>query len=149
MKAHATVQLYLITPRAHARSGVKQSQSVLSVCLSVCPVKKLKSRDLQGQMIPKSKSNIVTHTKKSASVYLIATKAHRFHAFQAFLIEHRYRVLHFITVSNSYMQMIRAYADAVTACSSDAICNYVLIRAYADTETACSSKEQLKCKYGL
>jgi len=50
---------------------------------------------------------------KSVSVYLIATKALRFYAFQALLIN---------TVSNSNRQMIRAYADAVTAGSSKERC---------------------------
>ena len=47
-------------------------------------------------MIPKSESNIATQ-KKSASVYLIATKALRFYVFQALLIKHQNigRVLHF------------------------------------------------------
>ena len=61
------------------------------------------------------------------------------------------RVLHFNTVSSSDMQMIWAYADTVTVCSSKEWCKYLygLIRVYADSDTVCSSKEQWKCKYGL
>jgi len=46
------------------------------------------------------------------------------------------------------MQMIQAYADAVTACLSKVRCKYMygLIRVYADYDTA---KEQWKCRYRL
>jgi len=61
------------------------------------------------------------------------------------------RVLNFNMVSNSYMQMIRVYADSVRAYSSKEQCKYKymygLIREYADSGTVCSSKEWCNCMY--
>ena len=71
----------IITPCAHARSGVKQS--VLSVCLSSVAQKKLKSRHIDPQK-PSKWSQTIANSKKLLCVYLTEVKVLRFAVFRLF-----------------------------------------------------------------
>ena len=77
---------FFITPRAHARSGVKQS--VLSVSLSVTR-KKLKSRHIDPHK-PSKWSQTIANSKKLLYVYLAEVKALRFAVFRLFPTFHNY-----------------------------------------------------------
>ena len=86
-------------------------------CLSVCLSVQWKGWNLMIYRVkwflnPKV---ALEHTKKSASVYLIATKAWPTSVGSSI----------FNMVSNSDMQTILAYADAVMACSSKERCKYL------------------------
>ena len=93
--------LHLITPRAHARSGVKQSvlsvsQSVSQSSVSQSSVsqssvrwKKLKSRHIDPQKTSKWSQTIV-NSKKLLYVYLTEVKALRFAVFRLFPTFHNY-----------------------------------------------------------
>ena len=81
-----TTHTELITPRAHARSGVKQSvsQSVTR--------KKLKSRhiDMIDPHKPSKWSQTIANTKKLLYVYLTEVKSLRFVVFRLFSTFHNY-----------------------------------------------------------
>ena len=79
---HPTCRMFftlVVTPRAHARSGVKQS--VLSVCrLSVCQAKKIEISPHK----PSKWGQTIANSKKLLYVYLTEVKALRFAVFRLF-----------------------------------------------------------------
>ena len=75
----------IITPRAHARSGVKQSVFSVSVCLSVCQAK---SRHIDPHKSSKWSQTI--NSKKLLYVYLTEVKALCFAIFWLFPTFHNY-----------------------------------------------------------
>ena len=87
----------VITPRAHARSGVKQSVlsvsqssvSQSSVSQSSVRWKKLKSRHIDPQKTSKW-SQTIANSKKLLYVYLTEVKALRFAVFRLFPTFHNY-----------------------------------------------------------
>ena len=79
----------LITPCAHARSGVKQS--VLSVSQSSVRQRKLKSRHIDPHKPSKwSQTIAIANSKKLLYVYLTEVKALRFAVFRLFPTFHNY-----------------------------------------------------------
>ena len=80
----------VVTPRAHARSGVKQSVlSVWLICQSSVARKKLKSRHIDPQK-PSKWSQTIANSKKLLCVYLTEVKALRFAVFRLFPAFHNY-----------------------------------------------------------
>ena len=97
--SHCRQTNMFITPRAHARSGVKQS--VLSVSLSVCQSvslsvcqsvtrKKLKSRHIDPHKPSKWSQTIANSKKKLLYVYLTEVKSLRFAVFRLYPTFHNY-----------------------------------------------------------
>ena len=72
----------MVTPRAHARSGVKQSVLV-SV---VCPAKKIEIYSHK----PSKWSQTIANSKKLLNVYLTEVKVLRFAVFRLFPTFHNY-----------------------------------------------------------
>ena len=70
----------IITPHAHARSGVKQSVCLSVVCLSVCQAKKIEISPHK----PSKWGQTIANSKKLLYVYLTEVKALRFAVFRLF-----------------------------------------------------------------
>ena len=85
--------MVIITPRAHARSGVKQSVLSVSRLSSVCRLsvrrKKLKSRHIDPHK-PSKWSQTIANSKKLLYMYLTEVKALCFAVFRLIPTFHNY-----------------------------------------------------------